>query len=292
MAFPKRTNKGRPDDIKYFVTELRGRIVAVTNSGEKILIKEVEEIAKPVDDELPNSNGEIGLNGMCLSPDEKYLSTTGIIKSGFTIHNSVSRWEPETPGDWTSIKHTAYLKDIFLGDKTSKAHNIGHCVATEDNVLIFGTGDGREIEATHLLDSTHGKIFRVDFDFSGLPDNPFFGPEAPKAPASLFYASGLRNSWALDVHAVEIFVADNGPKIDRLLRIEKGKDYPWTGTDISMTYGNIATFTPSLGPSGVAFVPSDHPITSLQGHLLVVGSHVQQVIAIPLTPNFEIAGDH
>ena len=291
MAFPKKTNRGRPGDIKYLVTELRGRIAAITNDGKKLLVKEVDEIAKPTDGELPDASGEVGLNGLCLSPDEKYLFTTGVIQSGFTIHNSVSRWEQEADGDWSRIKRTAYLKDIFLGDRTIKSHNIGHCLTTPDNKLIFGTGDGRSPEATHLRDSTHGKIFRLDFNLVGVSDNPFFDPLKPSAPASMFYASGFRNPWAITSHEGAIFVADNGPKIDRLVRVEKGRDYPWTGSEISMTYDNLVTFSPSIGPSGTVFVPWSHPIASLRGHLLIAGSHCQQVIAVPLTPDFQVAGD-
>ncbi len=291
MAFPRKSNQGRPDDIAYLVTELRGRIVAITNSGKKILVQEVDEIAQPPDEDLPNSDGEVGLNGMCLSPDEKYLFTTAVIKSGFTLHNSVSRWEAETPGDWSKIKRTAYLKDLFLGDKTAKAHNIGHCFAPADNVLVFGTGDGSSPKSTQLRDSTNGKLFRVDFNFQGLPDNPFFDPAKPADLTSLFYASGLRNPWAISVHEGEIFVCDNGVKIDRLLHIEKGRNYPWTGSDISMTYDNLLTIAPSIGPSGMAFIPWNHPITSLRGHLLIVGSHSQLVMAVPLTPGLGIAGD-
>jgi glucose/arabinose dehydrogenase len=291
MAFPKKSNQGKPGDIAYLVTELRGRIVAITNGGEKILVQEVDEIAQPDGDDLPYPDGEVGLNGMCLSPDEKYLFTTAVIKSGFTLHNSVSRWEPVTPGDWSKIKRTAYLKDLFLGDKTAKAHNIGHCHAPADNVLIFGTGDGSSPKTTQMRDSTNGKLYRMDFNFQGLPDNPFFDPAKPADLTSLYYASGLRNPWAIAVHDNEIFVCDNGLKIDRLLRIEKGRNYPWTGSDISMTYENLLTIAPSIGPSGMVFIPWDHPIASLRGHLLVVGSHIQQVIAIPLTPGLEIAGD-
>ena len=291
MAFPRKSNQGRDSDIAYLVTDFRGRIVAITNSGDKILVHEVDEIARPDGEDLPYSDGEVGLNGMCLSPDEKYLFTTGVIKSGFTLHNTVSRWEAVTPGDWSEIKRTAYLKDLFLIDKTAKAHNIGHCYAPADNVLIFGTGDGSSPKSTHLRDSTNGKLFRVDFNFQGLPDNPFFDPEKPAELDSLFYASGLRNPWAIAVHDNEIFVCDNGVKTDRLLHIEKGKDYPWTNSDVSMTYDNLLTFASSIGPSGLVFIPWDHPIASLRGNLLVVGSHSQQVIAIPLTPSLEIAGD-
>ncbi len=291
MAFPRKSNQGRPGDIAYLVTELRGRIVAITNSGEKILVQEVEEIARPDGEDLPYPDGEVGLNGMCLSPDEKYLFTTGVIKSGFTLHNTVSRWEAVTPGDWSKIKRTAYLKDLFLGDKTAKSHNIGHCYAPADNVLIFGTGDGSSPKTTHLRDSTNGKLYRVDFNFQGLPDNPFYNPAKPAELASLIYASGLRNPWAIAIHDNEIFVCDNGYRTDRLIHIEKGRDYPWTGSDVSMTYDNLLTFPSSIGPAGLAFIPWDHPVASLRGHLLAVGSHSQMVIAIPLTPGLEIAGD-
>ena len=291
MAFPKKANQGRPGDIKYLVTELRGRIVAITNDGKKLLIKEVDEIARPSDGELPESDGEVGLNGMCLSADEKYLFTTGVIQSGFTIHNSVSRWEQESEGDWSRIKRTAYLKDIFLGDKTTKSHNIGHCLATSKNELIFGTGEGSSWEDTHLRDSTHGKIFRLDFNLAGLSDNPFFDPQKPSDPSSMFYASGFRNPWAITCYEGAIFVADNGPKIDRLVQVDKGRDYPWTGSDISMTYDNMVTFSPSIGPSGIVFVPWDHRIASLRGHLLITASHRQELLAVPLTPDFKIAGD-
>lgn len=288
MAFPK--NDGKPTDIQYLVTELRGRIVAITNEGKKLVVQEVDEVAHPKE-ELPQSGGEVGLGGMCFSPDQKYLFTTAVIQSGFSIHNSVSRWEAVTPGDWSKIQRTAYLKDLFLGDTSTKSHNIGHCVTTADGNLIFGTGDGGKAAHTHLSDSTNGKLYRVKFDFSGAPDNPFFDPARPNDLKSLYYASGLRNPWSLTAFENEIFVVDNGPSIDRLLHIQKGRDYPWSGSDISMTYDNELSFSPPIGPSGVVFVPWNHKIESLRGHLLITASHAQEVLAVPMTPDFKVAGD-
>lgn len=289
MVFPK-GNTGKPTDIDYLVTELRGQIVAITHEGKKFVVQKVDEVAQPKQ-ELSQSDGEVGLGGMCFSQDQKYLFTTAVIQSGFTIHNSVSRWEAVTPGDWSKIKRTAYLKDLFLGDTSAKSHNIGHCVTTADNYLLFGTGDGGKPAYTHLTDSSNGKLFRVKYDFSGAPDNPFYDPARPNELTSLYYGSGLRNPWAVTSYEDDIFVADNGPSVDRLLHIEKGRNYPWSGSDISMTYDNLLTFSQSIGPSGVVFVPWDHKIASLRGHLLVTSSHVQEVLAIPLTPDYKIAGD-
>lgn len=290
IAFLKNPGN-QPSDIRYFVTELRGRIIGVTNSGEKLVLKEVEDIFQPPG-ELPNSDGELGLGGICLSKDDKYLFTTGVIKSGFAIYNSVSRWEPaEAKLGWRNLKRTAYLKDIFLADKTVRSHNIGHCVVDEHNHLYFGTGDGRSAEKTHLLDSTHGKLYRTTLDFAGIPDNPFFKSSQPKAATSLFYALGFRNPWAVTISQGEVFIADNGPGVDRVVHVKKGKDYPWTGSDTSMTYDNLISFSPALGPAGVAYIPWNHPIKSLRGNLLVAASHRTEIAAIPLTPDFKIAGD-
>jgi hypothetical protein len=298
MAFIH-NNSGKPGDIKYFVTELRGKIFAVTNDGQKILVKEVEEIAKPNGGELPYSDGEIGLNGICLSHDDKFLFTTGVIQSGYSIHNSVSRWEPangkakdfNSISTWKDPQRTAYLKDIFLNDRTAKSHNIGHCLTTSDNILVFGTGDGSTPERTHMIDSTNGKLFRTHFDFSGVKSNPFFNPAKPKDPKSLFYAMGLRNPFAITMTQNEFFIADNGPGIDRLIHVEKGKDYPWTGSDTSMTYDNMLSFTTTIGPSGIIFVPWNHKFESLRGHLLIAASLRRQIIDVPLTPNYKIASD-
>ncbi|MEO0335444.1 MAG: PQQ-dependent sugar dehydrogenase [Pseudomonadota bacterium] len=282
-----------PDAVQYLLVELRGTIKSVTNSGEIKDLYKLEVVApKEKKKDLPAMEGEIGLVGICFSPDEKHLFATGVTRTDGKMHNTIIRFKSVGQKPWAQIEPDLELKDNFLADYVNVSHIIGNCVVDENNHLIVGVGDGLRWQPTHDINVTNGKVLRMSLDFKGLPDNPFYEKDKPSSTKSLVYSSGFRNPFAVAKVGEHIIVADNGPAIDRLVRAEPGVDYPWTGKDESMTHSNLKTITPSIGPSGIVYVPEDHPIKRLRKHLVILQSHKAGVYAVPFNKEEgTIAGD-
>jgi cytochrome c2 len=282
-----------PDAVEFLVTELRGKIKAVTKSGKISELHQLEVVGpKAKKKELPGMEGEIGLTGLCFSPDEKYLFATGVKNTNGKMHNAIMRFKSVGEIPWTKIEQDLELSKNFLDDYVNVSHIIGNCFVDENNHLFVGVGDGLRWQPSHDVSVTNGKLLRMSLDFKGLPDNPFYKDDQPEATESLVYASGLRNPFAITKVGQHLLIADNGPSIDRLIRVEKGKDYPWTGKDESMTHSNLKTITPAIGPSGIVYVPANHPIRRLRKHLVILQSHKAGVYAVPFDiKTGEIAGD-
>ena len=101
-----------------------------------------------------------------------------------------------------------------------------------------------------------GKLLRLNRDGSAPADNPHFDPTQPDAPISYQWAKGLRNDFALAQRPGDgaIYTAENGPAIDRLLRLEAGRNYGFAGTDASIVRRGLWFFgPPAVSPVGIAF---------------------------------------
>ncbi len=269
-----------PQDVRYIVTHLRGGISAVLNDARVVPIAVEEDTFEP-EAELPWGAGESGQIGACMSADDTYLFTTGAVSMGWVRVNRITKWRTVGAPRWHRIERVAVFQEPLQHDPTSASHQIGHCKIDADGKLWVGVGDGNIPETTHLPNHANGKVLRMNPDFSAPRDNPYFDEAEPAGIASYVWSMGLRNPFALaHVHGVA-HVADNGIAIDRLVRLVKGKDFPWDKTDASMTYDNLVTFPDGLGPADMVYVPHGHPLTSLNGHLVIVASHEAQLVAIP-----------
>ncbi|NQZ01526.1 MAG: PQQ-dependent sugar dehydrogenase [Bdellovibrionales bacterium] len=281
------------DAVQFLITELRGTIKSVSNDGTIKELYKLEVVGpKEKKKDLPGMEGEIGLTGICFSPDEKYLFATGVRQTDGQMHNAVIRFKSVGKRPWTKIEPDLEWNKNFQDDYVNVSHIIGNCFVDEKNHFYVGVGDGLRWQPTHDISVTNGKVLRTTLDFKGVPDNPFYKKDQPTATESMVYASGLRNPFAITKVGEHVLVADNGPSIDRLLKLEPGTDYPWTGKDDSMTHSNLKTITPSIGPSGIVYVPEDHPIKKLRKHLVIMSSHKAGVYAVPFDKESgEIAGD-
>jgi glucose/arabinose dehydrogenase len=153
-----------------------------------------------------------------------------------------------------------------------------------DGYLYFSVGDrgNRDVNPQNVeLDG--GKIYRLHDDGRIPNDNPFnSAPNAKKA----IYSYGHRNAQGMAKHPQtgEIWTHEHGPKGgDEINIIKSGKNYGWPLISYGINY-NGTTFTentslpgmeqplhywtPSIAPSGMAFVDSNiYP--GWKGNLLV-----------------------
>lgn len=168
---------------------------------------------------------------------------------------------------------------------SSRAHFGCRIVEANDGTLFLTLGEryARMAEA-QTLDNHHGKIVRVRKDGSVPPDNPFVA-QAGARPEIWSY--GHRNSQGATLGPDgQFWMHEHGPKGgDEINRPQAGKNYGWPvityGKDYSgWTIGDGLTakegmeqplhyWTPSISPSGMAFVRSERYGKNWQGSLLV-----------------------
>ncbi|HVK97548.1 MAG TPA: PQQ-dependent sugar dehydrogenase [Flavisolibacter sp.] len=154
----------------------------------------------------------------------------------------------------------------------------------EDGYLYITVGD-RGTEKIYPQNLTHypGKTHRVKEDGSIPEDNPFV-KTVGAAPS--IYTYGHRNQQGMAIHPKtgEIWTHEHGPRGgDEINILEKGKNYGWPVISYGINYnGTVLTnkftaegmeqpllyWTPSIGPSGMAFVKGKK-YKEWEGNLLV-----------------------
>jgi aldose sugar dehydrogenase len=179
------------------------------------------------------------------------------------------------------------VKVIFSQQpKVRSRHHFGCRIAeTADGHLFLTLGDrfSRKDDA-QTLDNHHGKVVRIAKDGSVPPDNPFV-----KRPGALpeTWSVGHRNLQGATIGPDgRLWTIEHGPQGgDELNRPEAGKNYGWPVITYGENYGGGAIgdgitaktgleqpllhWTPSIAPSGMAFVTSERYGASWRGNLLV-----------------------
>jgi len=152
--------------------------------------------------------------------------------------------------------------------KYAPLHYGGRMAFTSDDLLLITTGDGFDFrEHAQDLNSHLGKTIRINKDGSPAQGNPF--PEAPKV-----WTYGHRNPQGLAI-ALDgtVYLTEHGPKGgDELNVITKANNYGWPAITYGMDYNGAYVsplteypgmqqpehvWTPSIGPSGMAFYEGD-----------------------------------
>lgn len=159
-------------------------------------------------------------------------------------------------------------------EKGTPAHFGGRIAFLDDGTLALSLGDGFvHRDDAQGLATDFGKVVRMRDDGSVPSDNPFVGrPDARE----VVYSYGHRNVQGLAVHPEtgELWAHEHGPKGgDELNRIEPGANYGWPLTTFGVDYNGqrigtpnpppgtevpLATWVPSIAPSGMAFYAGDH----------------------------------
>ncbi len=259
-----------PKDPLYFVAEYHNRVSVVTN--DRTVTTFVEGFYDPLrrtmdestlDQALANrvvrnfSNDryfdEGGVTGLCLDPERGFVFVTfgygdanKVLRSGLMRFESVPRTFSTTPHGRVD------LSVVFARDTTRFSHHVSTCQVV-DRTLFVGVGDGMEAAYSADLDSTRGKILRMTLDGRPLPDNPFRVDDDVRRPRNFVWAYGLRNPFSLKVVDGSLYVADNGLEVDRFVKIERGANYLWSGTDWSMGSRADLALHPSIGPTQLDF---------------------------------------
>jgi glucose/arabinose dehydrogenase len=255
-----------PGDPLYFVSEMEGAIKVVTNDrsvhtfAEGFFQREFEEPW-----ELPDQRAEFGLGAIALDPVHGYVfASFGYTDEDGSLRNDIIRFST-APGTF-SLKPTASFRftEAFGNERSSRSHQIGHMIVDSDSLLV-AVGNGFNANAGQDLSTVNGKILRMTLDGKPWPDNPLFAAKGGRPAARDYvWAYGLRNPFGLMQSEHGMFAAENGPSVDRLIRIDRGRNYGYDGTDWSMGVNALAVFAPAVGPVQTAWLAPDNDLFPLK----------------------------
>lgn len=158
-------------------------------------------------------------------------------------------------------------------------------VESPDGKLFLTLGDRfRRMQDAQTLDNHHGKVVRISKDGTAPADNPFIG-KAGALPE--IWSVGHRNSQGATIGPDgRLWIHEHGAQGgDEINRPEAGKNYGWPVITHGENYGGgpigagltekagmeqpLHFWTPSIAPSGMAFLKSDRYGRAWQGSLFV-----------------------
>ena len=242
---------GDADEPLFYVTELYGTIKVVTGDYR------VSDYATGVLNYDPLGNfpgaGEQGLTGLVVDPANGDVIASLLHAAGGSHHPRVVRFISEDGGR-TAARSTVLLD--MPGEVQGASHQISALSIGPDGHLYVHMGDGFAVEAARDLDSLRGKILRVRLDGTPPPDNPFYDASDGLSARDYVFASGFRNPFGGAWRASDgaLYSVENGPAVDRLIRVDAGRDYGWDGTDESMRTEALYLWEPSTAPVNITFV--------------------------------------
>ncbi|MDA0947875.1 MAG: PQQ-dependent sugar dehydrogenase, partial [Planctomycetota bacterium] len=242
-----------PDDILFYVTELYGAIRTVSNDGT------VGTYASGLLNYTPSGafpgDGEQGLTGIDVDPNSGDVYASMLYNVGGTRFPKVVRFTSVDGG------RTAATQDTILdlaGEPQGQSHQISNLHFMPDGSLLVHNGDGFNASTGQNLNSARGKVLRILKNGSAYPLNPFFDPSDGLTDKDLVWSYGLRNPFGGDYRVSDgsQYCVENGPSVDRIIRIDGGVNYGWNGTNSSMSINALHTWAPAVGPVNIAFTQS------------------------------------
>ncbi len=178
------------------------------------------------------------------------------------------------------------VKTIFSQQPkvSSRLHFGCRIVQAGDGSLFLTLGDRyQRMNDAQTLDNHHGKVVRVRPDGSAHPDNPFRS-RAGALPEIWSYGHRNLQGAAMGPDG-RLWTSEHGPQGgDEINRPEAGKNYGWPVITYGENYGGgtigqgltekpgmeqpLHQWTPSVAPSGLAFITSTRYGRDWQGSLL------------------------
>ncbi|MBE0446779.1 MAG: PQQ-dependent sugar dehydrogenase [Actinobacteria bacterium] len=243
-------------DGRIFITERVGRIRIFEEGHLR------EQPFATVD--VPRLRGyhETGLLGIALHPDfetQPYIYVYHTHTRDGRLFNRVVRFRDDSGG---SPSPEIIIDNIPAG----RIHNGGIIVFGPDENLYISTGDSGQSNLAQNIDSTAGKILRVEPNGDIPADNPF--------PNSPVYSYGHRNVFGMAFHPETgvLYITENGPdRDDEINRIEAGGNFGWpivTGRAGDERFIDpLTTYTPNIAPTQAIFYTGDL-INNIRGRFI------------------------
>ena len=285
---------------RFLVTERPGRLRVVSADGQvQPAVQGLPEVA---------AGGQGGL--LDVITDSAFASNRTIYfcfsEPGKGTTNSTALARARLSQD---AKRLEDVKVIFSQQPkfSSTAHFGCRIVERPDGTLFLTLGDrfSRRDDA-QTLDNHHGKVVRVGKDGAIPKDNPFVG-KAGALPEIWSY--GHRNSQGATLAPDgSLWTHEHGARGgDEINRPQAGKNYGWPQVSFGVNYdgskigsGDSAApglepplhhWTPSIAPSGMAFLTSDRYGASWKGNLFVGSLKFQYLDRIELKDG-QVVAEH
>jgi glucose/arabinose dehydrogenase len=252
-----------------------GNMIFTERTGDMHLVQDGELVEEPIAN-VPEvwAEGQGGL--LDIEPHPQYE------ENGW-LYFSYSK--PGDGGANTAIVRARYdeeshslvdNEELYLATPfTDRGQHFGSRISFDPNgYLFFSIGDrGNRDENPQDINRDGGKIYRLNDDGSIPEDNPFVGEEGLDA----VWTYGVRNPQGMDVHPETgiIWTNEHGPRGGDEINVhdEGGLNFGWPEISYGINY-NGTSFTddtaragmeqpvwywdPSIAPSGMTFVTSDH----------------------------------
>ena len=287
-------------DGRFLVTERPGRLRVVNADGQvQPAVQGLPEVA---------AGGQGGL--LDVITDSAFASNRTIYfcfsEPGKGTTNSTALARARLSQD---AKRLEDVKVIFSQQPkfSSTAHFGCRIVERPDGTLFLTLGDrfSRRDDA-QTLDNHHGKVVRVAKDGAVPKDNPFVG-KAGALPEIWSY--GHRNSQGATLAPDgSLWTHEHGARGgDEINRPQAGKNYGWPQVSFGVNYdgskigsGDSAApglepplhhWTPSIAPSGMAFLTSDRYGAAWKGNLFVGSLKFQYLDRIELKDG-QVVAEH
>jgi glucose/arabinose dehydrogenase len=260
----------RKDDPKQYITERRGRLVAVANGNVETVIDISNETSFA---------SEQGLLGLAIPSDGSKMYINFTNEAGDTRVDEFTFREGKVD--------PATRRNILAQDQPFVNHNGGNLVFGKDGHMWVGLGDGGSrndpMDNAQSLGTLLGKMLRINPAQQGgnaytvPPDNPFAGRAGARPE---IFALGLRNPWrySFDRATGDLWIGDVGQfqqeEIDFMPAGQgAGANYGWARLEGTRRVRG----TP---PDGV--IPPIHTYQlHVDGRCAVVGGYVYRGSKIP-----------
>jgi len=281
-------------DGNMLVTERRaGHIRVVTPQGT---------VGEPITN-VPAvvGRGQGGLLDLVLDPkfSETRLIYFSFSQQGEGRKNSTAVARARLSDDNATLED---LKIIFTQQpkENSDKHFGSRLVFDREGYLFVGLGERSDadlrVQAQHL-NSHLGKVVRIYPDGTVPKDNPYVGQENARPEV---WSYGHRNIQGAALHPSSgvLWINEHGPRGgDEVNIVQAGKNYGWPLVSHGVNYNftpvgdgkatgpgitdPIHVWTPSIGPSGMAFYTGD-AIPGWKGSLFVGGLAIPKLVRLTL----------
>jgi glucose/arabinose dehydrogenase len=243
-----------------------------------------------------------------------------VTDSGFAANRTVYFCfsEPGNGGNSTALARArlsadaGQLEDVRVifsqKPKFASSHHFGcRIVEGRDGTLFMTLGDRfRRMQDSQTLDNHHGKVVRIQKDGAVPKDNPF-ASQAGALPEvwSLGHRNGQGAALAPDG---SLWMHEHGPQGGDEINLPRaGRNYGWPVITYGENYGGgkvgegltqkagleqpLHHWTPSIAPSGMAFLTSDRYGAAWKGNLFVGSLKFQYLNRIELAGG-KVAREH